>query len=63
MTKNSEIVSNLFEERERFRMALEKIAEGKGRFSHDPFRHACNTIEDMKAIAKDALGLVGTQGQ
>jgi len=35
--------------------ALKEIAEGKGRFSQDPFEHACNTIEEMKAIANAAL--------
>jgi hypothetical protein len=35
--------------------ALEEIAEGVGRYSHNAFEHACNTIEDMKQIALDAL--------
>ena len=34
--------------------ALEKIAEGKGRFSMDRLTHAENTIEDMKELAKSA---------
>jgi hypothetical protein len=37
--------------------ALEEIAEGKGRFSTDRYEHACNTIEDMKQLARDALAL------
>lgn len=32
--------------------ALREIAKGEGRFSLDHHEHACNTIEDMKAIAK-----------
>jgi hypothetical protein len=56
MSNNQEVIAKLFEERERLRLALEEISEGKGRFSHDPFKHACNTIEDMKEIAKTALG-------
>ena len=39
----------------RLRTALSEIAEGRGRFSRDPFEHASNTIEDMKAIAVAAL--------
>ncbi len=35
--------------------ALERIIETRGRYSHDRFEHACNTIEDMKAIAVEAL--------
>jgi hypothetical protein len=50
---------------ERLRKALEDVAEGKGRFANSPFEHACNTIEDMKQIARDALakaaGDSGTQ--
>jgi hypothetical protein len=35
--------------------ALREIARGEGRFSRDPYEHACNTIEDLIAIAKAAL--------
>jgi len=35
--------------------ALKKIAEGRGTFSLDPFKHACNTIEEMIAIANNAI--------
>jgi hypothetical protein len=42
-------------ENEALRKALEQIAKGEGRFSGDPYLHACNTIEDMQAIAVAAL--------
>lgn len=35
--------------------ALREIAKGQGRFSLDHHEHACNTIEDMKAIAVEAI--------
>ena len=35
--------------------ALREIARGEGRFSRDPYEHACNTIEDLIAIASAAL--------
>jgi hypothetical protein len=35
--------------------ALKEIAKGEGRYSRDPFEHACNTIEDMKALAIAAI--------
>jgi hypothetical protein len=35
--------------------ALREIARGEGRFSRDPYEHACNTIEDLIAIARAAL--------
>ncbi len=38
------------------RAALRKIAEGRGRFSRDPMTHCENTVEDMKALARVALG-------
>lgn len=37
------------------RQALEEIAKGGGPYSQDPLKHASNTIESMKQIAKDAL--------
>ena len=37
------------------REALVELSEGKGRYSMDPLTHADNCIEDMKAIAVDAL--------
>ena len=43
------------EEVERLRAALAEIAKGEGRFSRDPYEHACNTIESMKTLAADAL--------
>ena len=39
----------------RLREALEEISEGKGRFSRDNFEHCRNTVEDMKALAIEAL--------
>ena len=36
-------------------IALIKIQEGRGRFSVDHLKHAENTIEDMKEIARKAL--------
>ena len=37
------------------REALEEIAEGKGRYNTDPLTHASNTVEDMIALAVEAL--------
>jgi hypothetical protein len=37
---------------------LNEISEGKGRFDHDPMKHARNVIEDMKALAKEAIELL-----
>lgn len=34
---------------------LREIAKGKGRYSSDKFTHAVNTIDDMKALAKQLL--------
>ncbi len=34
---------------------LREIAEGKGAYSQDQLEHASNTIEDMKALATDAI--------
>lgn len=36
--------------------ALQEIVKGEGRFSMNPMIHAENTIENMKAIANEALG-------
>ena len=33
----------------------DQLAKGEGRFSRDPFTHACNTIEDMKELAAAVL--------
>jgi hypothetical protein len=35
--------------------ALCEIAEGKGRYDEDRLRHAANCIEDMVALAKEAI--------
>jgi phage shock protein A len=40
---------------EELESALREIARGEGRYSHDQYEHACNTIEDLKAIARAAL--------
>jgi len=41
----------------KYKSALLQIRKGEGRFSRDPHQHACNTIEDMKALANEALGI------
>jgi len=46
---------NMRNEIERLRMALLKISEGRGTFSLDNYEFACNTIDEMKALAVDAL--------
>ena len=35
--------------------ALKEISEGKGRYSLDKLTHASNTIDDMKALAIEAI--------
>jgi hypothetical protein len=35
--------------------ALQEIAKGEGAFNRDPLKHAENTIENMKTIARKAL--------
>lgn len=35
--------------------ALDEISKGKGAFSLDPLKHAQNTIENMKFLARHAL--------
>lgn len=35
--------------------ALEEIAKGEGAYSRDPLKHAENTIESMKEIARSAI--------
>jgi hypothetical protein len=35
--------------------ALREIARGEGTYSLDRYQHACNTIEEMKSIARAAL--------
>ena len=50
-TEQAKIVSELLE-------ALEDIAKGEGRYSHDHLTHAENCIEDMKAIAVKAIAKV-----
>lgn len=38
--------------------ALREIAKGAGPYSRDPLTHASNTIDAMRAIAKDALAAI-----
>ena len=38
-----------------FQSVLEKIAEGRGTFSLDHFRHCKNTVQEMKTLAERAL--------
>ena len=45
------------EQAARYRKALEEIALGRGPFSVDKMEHANNTIEAMKAAAKEALAV------
>jgi hypothetical protein len=36
--------------------ALSEIEKGEGRYSRDPLTHASNTIEDMRELARAAVG-------
>jgi hypothetical protein len=38
------------------RQALTEIEKGEGRYSRDPLTHASNTIEDMRELARAAVG-------
>ena len=38
--------------------ALQKIAEGKGRFSRDPLTHCSNTVEDLRQLASEVLAKI-----
>lgn len=38
--------------------ALKQIGKGEGRFSRDQFEFACNTIDDMKELARGALDAI-----
>jgi putative NIF3 family GTP cyclohydrolase 1 type 2 len=53
--KNEHRADSLAAELAKAREALTQIIEGRGTFSHDRFEHACNTIKDMKTIARAAL--------
>ena len=44
-------------DRDALRLALARISEGRGRYSQDQLTHASNTVEDMKALAVEALGM------
>lgn len=41
--------------------ALLEIAKGEGAFNRDPIKHAENTIDSMKAIARRALLAAGVE--
>lgn len=45
----------LYARLDRYRQALETIAQGAGRFDPDPYQHAMNTIEDAVRTAQEAL--------
>ena len=48
-------ITNLKKAVKRYEDALREIAEGKGAFSRDPLTHAGNVIENLVAIAEEAL--------
>ncbi|KKM88323.1 hypothetical protein LCGC14_1259930 [marine sediment metagenome] len=50
------VVQAMREENAALKAALRLISEGMGRFSRDPLTHCENTVEDMKALARAALG-------
>lgn len=39
--------------------ALEEISHGRGTFNRDPLEHCSNAVEEMKALAKEALARPG----
>lgn len=43
--------------------ALREIAKGEGPYSRDPYTHACNTIDAMKALALDAIAKATDAGE
>jgi hypothetical protein len=52
------LCEKIIEQRDRIEAleaALREIARGEGRYSHDQYEHACNTIEDLKAIVRAAI--------
>lgn len=51
----SRAYEELIAEHQRFRKALEEIAQAQGPFNRDRLTHAENTIEAMQKIAKEAL--------
>ena len=48
-------VTRLHRQRDALAEALREISKGAGPFDRDPLKHAENCIDDMKALAKDAL--------
>ena len=55
LLKQASEIERLTNELRDARKALEEIAEGKGRYNTDPLTHASNTVEDMIALATEAL--------
>ena len=55
--KNAALVAD----NERLREALERITDREGAFSLDPLEHCSNAIENMAAIAVEALTAAGTE--
>jgi hypothetical protein len=49
------------ESRSRLREVLEEITRGEGAFNRDPLKHADNTVENMKALAREALTLLPSE--
>ena len=49
------LIAGWAEESAQLRAWLQKITEGRGRYSLDRLEHAHNTIEDMKDCARRAL--------
>ena len=46
---------------ERLVMRLEEIAKGEGRFNRDHLTHCTNTVEDMQALAVNAIEWARTE--
>jgi hypothetical protein len=47
--------ANLIQRCEKYEAALIEISKGEGRYDEDRLQHASNTIQDMIALAKEAL--------
>ena len=52
---HARVFRRMAEREKRLVEALKEIAKGKGRYEHNRFEHACNTIDDMKELATEAL--------
>ncbi len=55
--------AHLQAENARLKEALQQITKTMGRGHHDPYRHAINTIEDMRDVAWAALQTSGLTSQ